>query len=160
MNIPKDVYEYIAQFADDKTILTMLTANKELRKNDKLFERVLLRKYPLLMNFKKENETWRKFYLRMLYYISKMKEDFDIDYIAIQGFDPDKYYREMKIPYNRINRHKPGVIMETLIGAKVNDSTKALNKEYLRKIVIYNSINLARAENNENLEKYFVSLKR
>lgn len=109
MNIPKDVYEYISQFADDRTILTMLTANKELAKNDKLFERVLLRKYPLLTKFKKENETWKNLYIRMAYYISKLEEEFGIPYIALENYNPEEFYKIIKDKIDRKHMRKKDV---------------------------------------------------
>jgi len=66
MNIPKDVYEYMTKFADDKNIVNMLSVNKTFR-NEEFFKRVLERKYPLLIPFKKENKTWKDFYLEMCY---------------------------------------------------------------------------------------------
>jgi len=53
MNIPKDVYEYLTNFGDDKTIVNMLSVNKTFR-NEEFFKRVLERKYPMLISFKKK----------------------------------------------------------------------------------------------------------
>jgi Ankyrin repeats (3 copies) len=93
MNIPKDVYEYLTNFADDKTILNMLSVNKTFS-DEKFFQRVLQRKYPLLIEFK--NGTWKQFYLRMSYYIAKLEEEFEIPYIPTKGYNPKEFYEEYK----------------------------------------------------------------
>ena len=92
MNIPKDVYEYLAGFADDKTILNMLSVNKKIRDED-FFKRIFNRKYPLLIKFKKDNETWKYFYLSMVQYIAKLEEEFDIPYISTEGYNPKDFYK-------------------------------------------------------------------
>ena len=93
MEIPKDMYEYLTNFADDKTILNMLSVNKQFR-DEKFFERVLERKYPMLMIFKKEGQSWRDFYIKMTYYISKLEEDYDIPYIPSIYFNPEGFFEE------------------------------------------------------------------
>ena len=103
MNIADpNIYEYIANFADDRTILSMLSVNKKFR-NENLFRRVVERKYPLLIEFKKPDETWQHFFVNMTYYIHKLEEDFGIPYIPTKGYDPrvlfnghDKYNQGMK----------------------------------------------------------------
>ena len=100
MNITDpNIYEY---FADDRTILSMLSVNKKFR-DEKLFQRIIERKYPLLIEFKKPNETWQHFFVNMTYYIHKLNEDYEIPYIPTKGYDPrvifnswDKYNRSMK----------------------------------------------------------------
>jgi Ankyrin repeats (3 copies) len=102
MNIPKDVYEYLTNFADDKTILNMLSTNKEFS-DEIFFERVLRRKYPFLMAFKKD-QTWKKLYIRMAYYIAKLEEKFGIPYIPTEGYDPEDFYKEYKDKKNIFDR--------------------------------------------------------
>ena len=46
MNLDKDTYEYLTNFADDRTVLSLLSANKKFN-DPKLFERILSRKYVL-----------------------------------------------------------------------------------------------------------------
>ena len=104
MNLTRDTYEYLTNFADDKTILDMLSVNKSFNEPI-LFERIFKRKYPLLIQFKKEDETWKNFYLKMVYYISKIKEEYDIPYISSNTYDPEKIYnkRNRKGKYNIYN---------------------------------------------------------
>jgi len=91
--LPKDVYEYLANFADDKTIINMLSVNKKF--NDPVFfERIFKRKYPLLIPFKTDYETWKEFYLKMIKYISLLEEEYDIPYIPYPKFNPYDFYRD------------------------------------------------------------------
>jgi Ankyrin repeats (3 copies) len=93
MNIPKDLYEYLTNFADDKTILNILSVNKKFH-NEYSFQRLIKRKYPLLIPFKKE--TWKELFLRMSYYISKLEEGFGIPYIPTKGYNPEQFYKDYR----------------------------------------------------------------
>ena len=97
MNLDKDTYEYILNFLDDKDIVNMLSVNRKFN-NEKLYERVLRKKYPLLVKFKKENEkeTSRHLFLRMIKYISLIIEKYDIPYIPLQDYDPEDFYKSFK----------------------------------------------------------------
>ena len=102
MNIADpNIYEYIANFADDRTILSMLSVNKKFR-DENLFRRIIQRRYPLLIEFKQPNETWQHFFVNMTYYIHKLDEDYGIPYIPTKGYNPrvlfdsnDKYNQAM-----------------------------------------------------------------
>jgi len=95
MNIPKDLYEYLAGFADDKTIVKMLSVNKKF--NDPVFfQRIFNRKYPLLIKFKKDSQNWKDFYLSMVKYISKLEEEFGIPYIPTKYYNPKDFYNGYK----------------------------------------------------------------
>ena len=88
MNIgDKDIYERITNFADDRTILSMLSVNKKFR-DENLFKRIIQRRYPLLIEFKQPEETWQHFFIQMTYYIHKLQEDYGIPYIPTKGYDP------------------------------------------------------------------------
>ena len=91
MNLTKDTYEYLTNFADDKDIVKMLSVNKQFS-DPIFFERIFKRKYPLLIKFKSENETWKNFYLRMVKNIAKLEEQYHIPYIAHPDFNPEIFY--------------------------------------------------------------------
>jgi len=95
MEIDKDTYEYMLNFADDKTILNMLSVNKKFN-DESFFMNIMMKKYPHLINYRKNNETWKHLFLRMVYYISKIQEEFDIPYINIDLFDPEAFYEKYK----------------------------------------------------------------
>ena len=89
--LPKDVYEYLTNFADDKTILNMLMVNKKFQ-DDSFFHRVLLRKYPYLLEFK-GSMTYKQLYTQMVHYISLLEEKHDIPYIPAKGYNPRTMYK-------------------------------------------------------------------
>ena len=47
--LDKNIYETLISSADDETVIQMLNANVNFRPDDSFFERLMSRKYPLLM---------------------------------------------------------------------------------------------------------------
>ena len=90
MEIPKDLYLYLINFADDKTILNMLSVNKKYN-NDIFFKTIIERRYPYLINFKRD-ETWKSFYLRLIHYISKLEEKYNYIVDSEIIIDPETIY--------------------------------------------------------------------
>ena len=93
--LPRDTYEYLMNFADDRTILNMVRANKQFDNQD-FFRRVMERRYPHLLSDKKEGESWKQLYLRTMKYIGLLKEIYDFPYIPIPEFVPEKVYKTIK----------------------------------------------------------------
>ena len=101
--LPRDTYEYLMNFADDRTILNMVRANKQFDNQD-FFRRVMERRYPHLLTDKKEGESWKQLYLRTMKYIGLLKEVYDFPYVPVPGFIPGDVYQliknQPKIIYN------------------------------------------------------------
>lgn len=158
MEVTKDVYEYMTNFADDKTILNMLSVNRKF--NDPIFfERVMMRKYPLLIEFKKENESWKEFFIRMVYAIAKLEEETKIPYIPTKGYNPDELYQRYKNSYAYQKLPKSHVIYVELGGeAAKGGHLSLLNlvlEKYPYRVVLYNrAIIQAAAGGQFNLVKY------
>tara|TARA_R110001599_G_scaffold207862_3_gene405103 strand:- start:987 stop:1766 length:780 start_codon:yes stop_codon:yes gene_type:complete len=95
MELSKDTYEYLTNFADDRTILNMLSVNKKFN-DEQFFKRIMQRKYPFLIPLKGDGETMRGLFIRMSYYIAKIEEDFGIPYIAFKKYNPEKFYKIWK----------------------------------------------------------------
>ena len=93
MNLTKDTYEYILNFADDREILNMLSVNKKFR-DEKLFEKILKKRYPDLLQYKGE-ESFSSFFIKMVYYIVYLKEKYDIPYFV--GMNPEELYNSSKM---------------------------------------------------------------
>jgi hypothetical protein len=91
MNLDKDTYEYLLAFADDKTIVQALSVNRKFS-DPVFFERIFKRKYTLLIQYKTRREDWKHFYLDMIKYISKLKEEYDFPYIPSSRFNPRTFY--------------------------------------------------------------------
>ena len=73
----------------------MLMMNKKFAQkleDDNFFHKLMDRKYPLLVKFKKEGETWKHLYLRMIKYIALINEKFGIPYLGVEDYDPSEFY--------------------------------------------------------------------
>ncbi len=92
MNVRKDEYLEIARQADDRTILNMLRQNREFY-SPKYFRQLFSKRYPLLTQFKYENEDWKQFYLRMIKHIYLLEEEYKFSYVAIRDLDPETLYK-------------------------------------------------------------------
>ena len=68
----------------------MIRANPKVFDNEKFYEKVMRKRYPLLIEFRKENETWKALYLRMVYILAKLQEDYKIPYIPTKGCSPER----------------------------------------------------------------------
>lgn len=58
--------------------------------------RIFQRRYPYLAVLKDKHISWKQFYIDMIYYMSKIKEKFDIDYIANKYYNPKAFYLRYK----------------------------------------------------------------
>ncbi len=160
MNLPKDMYEYLTNFADDKDIVKMLAVNKKF--NDPIFfERIFKRKYPFLVKFKKDNETWKHFYLRMIKSIAKLNEEYHIPYIPDVDFNPEEFYTRYSKGLGRTHAQKSSILFAIGINDKklVEEILSRVDKRSLS-IVLYEAIHHARNRKKpdmlnflENIEK-------
>ncbi len=146
MNLTKDTYEYLLNFADDKDILNMLSTNKKFR-DEKFFERILKRRYPLLLKFKPKDESYKNFFISSIFYISKIQEIFGVPYIPAEGYDPKKFYKQMSSIYTPYN-----VLMSY---ATQTDNLNIINL-LLKSVELDRALNSAIRNNNINIVKYFV----
>jgi hypothetical protein len=78
----KDTDREVLKYVDDKELLRVCSINRKTWNNvcDDSFLKRRLMKYPGIDKYKKE-ESWKEFFLRAVYYISKMKEQFQFDYV-------------------------------------------------------------------------------
>ena len=79
----KDVDREVLKHLDDEDLLKVCVIDKRFWNHvcdENFFKRRLEHKYSGVQKYKKEKETWRNFYLRLMYYISKMKEEFKFIY--------------------------------------------------------------------------------
>ncbi len=96
MNLTKDTYEYLLNFADDKDILNMLSVNRKFR-DEEFFEKILKKRYPDLIQYKENYESYQSFFIKTIYYLSKLKEKYDIPYFV--GMNPENVYKSSKHLY-------------------------------------------------------------
>lgn len=96
----KDVDREVLRYVDDKELLKVCTIDRRMWNDvcdDAFLRRRLNSKYLRIEKYKKENETWKAFYLKAIYYISKMKED---EQFAYTEGDFEKQYQILKF-YSR-----------------------------------------------------------
>ena len=131
MKLTKDIYLYLTNFVDDKTILNMLSVNKKFNNPD-FFQQVIRSKYPFVIEYKDEI-TWRKFYVNLIFSIFIIKEKYNIEYNG--QYNPIKFYKSWK----EIIRVYP----------KIKDDLSAYNNSAIR---------LASKEGHLEIVKYLMSL--
>lgn len=87
----KDIDREVLKYIDDRELLEICTIDRQTWNEvcDDAFLRRRLNKYPGIEKYKKENESWKQFFLRAIYYISKMKDEFDFIYTS--GDFKEKY---------------------------------------------------------------------
>ena len=79
----KDVDREILKHVDDRELLEICTLDRKTWNevcDDAFLRRRLTIKYPGIEKYKRENESWKQFFLRAIYYISKMKDGFKFQY--------------------------------------------------------------------------------
>lgn len=93
----KDIYAKIASLTeDDRTILNMLSVNKKFN-NPEFFQLIFNNKYPQFIKYKQDNETWKEYYLKMIYYITLLDEKFNYDYNRYARYDIFSTYNPIEI---------------------------------------------------------------
>lgn len=99
----KDVDKQILlTIRDEKDFIETCSLNSYFKDkvcDDALYERRLKTKYPLLVNFKNTRaiENWKNFYLRMVYYIAKIQEKYQIPYIPSEKYNPESFYKHYQM---------------------------------------------------------------
>ena len=94
----KDVDREILKHVDDESLLKACSINRRMWNeicDDAFLRRRLVSKYSGIEKYKLENETWKRFFLRFVYYTSKMRDEFGFEYT---GGDFKAQYNLLK-PY-------------------------------------------------------------
>ena len=80
----KDIAREILKYVDDKRLLKICSISKKMWNeicNDDFLRKRLV-KYPDIEKYKQIDETWRRFFVKSTYYISKMREEFEFTYTS------------------------------------------------------------------------------
>lgn len=104
----KDTDLLVLERLDDKSLFSVMQTNKAYSElPDFFFAKRMKQKYPYLAVFKPEYQTWKYFYIHNSYYIGKLKEEYDLDYVSFPGPDckPEKIYKDLsrRICINTVN---------------------------------------------------------
>lgn len=79
----KDVDREILKHLNDTDLLKVCHLNKNLWSkvcDDDFLRRRLTGKYPGIEKYRKEGESWKDFFLKAMFYIGKMREEFKFEY--------------------------------------------------------------------------------
>ena len=124
----KDIDREILLAMDDKSLLKTCSLNKYLFNivcDDNFFYKRLLLKYPDTLVYYKKNEnflhTYKSYYLKIIYYISKMQEDYNYSYIS---GNPKVQYKIFQYAKNNINR----LLFQSSIKGELNLVKEAIHR--------------------------------
>ena len=108
----KDVDREILKHVDDKELVQACSTNRKTWNEvcDDNFLKRRLSKYPGIEKYKREDETWKQFFLRFIYYTSKMREDHKFEYTS----------GNFKKQYDLLEKHKNKVndLLIAAVGAE------------------------------------------
>ena len=88
--------EILLNIDNDKDLLKACSVNKYINQevcNDMFFRNRLARTYPDTLKYKSGDMKWKQYFLRVIYYIAKMKEDYRYKY---EEGDPKTLYEIFK----------------------------------------------------------------
>ena len=91
----KDANRIILQNLDDSDLFHTLLVNKyaNFLGNEDFFRNRLITKYPSTAIYKPTEQSWKKYYLSVIYYIDKMKTEYDFEFTI---GDPKVYYKLLR----------------------------------------------------------------
>ena len=92
----KDVDREILKHVDDEELLKFCSLDRKTWNevcDDNFLRRRLNNNYPGTNQYKKDDESWKQFFLKVLYYKAKMKEKFEFEFT---GGDFKKQYELLK----------------------------------------------------------------
>ena len=135
----KDVDREILKHVDDEELLKICTINRKTWNEvcDDNFLRRRLMKYPGIEEYKFENESWKQFYLRVLYYVSRMQEEYEYKYnggdFRLQ-YDLLGYFKGNKLLIEAARKGELGVVKYAI---DKGADHRAID-DYALKLAIYN----------------------
>ena len=148
MYVNKDIYEYMANFLDHKTVLCMFSVNRKFSQ-DIYFERYMRRKYPLLLPFLEENEKYKFFFMRFTHYIYKLEKYYGIPYIPTKGYNP------IDIAMYAVDKHGIAMIWAAE-GGHLNIVKLMVEKGVYKSNVFSEALEWAASNNHEHVVDYLI----
>ena len=122
----KDIDREVLKYVDDRELLKICSLDRKTWNevcDDNFLRRRLTSRYPDIEKYKSQIETWKSFYLRFLYYISKLKEEYQFTY-SNGNFENQ---------YNLLKKYRGSELL--IEGAKTGESDivkYAIDKEGIR----------------------------
>jgi hypothetical protein len=96
--IDVDLYMKIAMDADRDTLNSMSRASSYHSKkfDDEFYKEYLLKHYPVAINFKPAGMLYKDYYLKLVYSIYKLYEDYNFPYFPSPELNPIIIYKQVK----------------------------------------------------------------
>jgi hypothetical protein len=91
----KDTDREVLKWIADRELLKVCSIDRKTWNEvcDDNFLKRRLSRYPNIQKYKKQNESWKEFFLKTIYYISKLKKEFQFEYT---DGDFQEYYEILK----------------------------------------------------------------
>ena len=117
----KDVDRKILEQLDDKDLFSVLLTNKYLNNilDNNFWKKRLIKRYPGSVEYKKTKDGathWKRYYLTTVYYVNKLKREFNYDYIS---GDPETYYKIVSQIESLMNPNKSSGAKRTMLLSKL-----------------------------------------
>lgn len=123
--------------------------------NDDFFKSYITKNYPKLLIYKPFGLKWKLFYLDIVYYISKLKEDFNFDYTNKPKAYPKEYY-DIIFKYKNSDENSD-VAFEKAVRKGYKDLAEYFNKDLVE--YYYNNAFIEAVKNNDDETiKYLIEL--
>jgi len=123
--------------------------------NDNFFKSYITKNYPKLLIYKPFGLRWKLFYLDIVYYISKLKEDFNFDYTNKPKAYPKEYY-DIIFKYKNSDENSD-VAFEKAVRKGYKDLAEYFNKDLVE--YYYNDAFIEAVKNNDDETiKYLIEL--
>lgn len=115
----KDIDREVLKYVSDEELLKICSLDRKTWNEvcDDSFLRRRLSKYPGIEKYKKDNESWKQFFLNMVYYISKMKEIFKFEYTEgdfKKQYELLKKYRGSDLLFESIKQGEISLVKHSL----------------------------------------------
>ena len=150
----KDVDREILLAMADEDLLKTCSLNKYFLQNvcdDNFFYKRLLGKYPDALKYynKETDKNYKSYYLKVIYYISKMKEDYDYSFVS---GNPKIQYEIFKIAGKYID----DLLFESSIKGELNLVKEAIKRGADIHTFDENALRYASANGHLDIVKYLV----
>ena len=129
----KDTDREILKHVEDKELLTICSIDKRMWNSvcDDDFLKRRLSKYPGIEKYRKTKESWKEFFLRAIYTIAKMQEEYEFTYES--GDFGKQYYMLKKYGnYLPIQAARDGELSLVKYGINKGFNIRAYHNEALR----------------------------
>jgi len=153
----KDTDREILLRFSDKELIKTCSLNKYLFTSvcdDNFFRRKLALTYPDTLSSKPADMTYKQYYLKIVYYVAKMLEEFNYSYLS---GNPKKQYRILHVG-NRYKNKKHGLLIEASKGGELNIVKEAIRNGADIHLNDEQALGWASEYGNLDIVKYLVSL--